>query len=417
MHSLKNKTQEYIVISMCAITVGIVAVAYGRLFNFCEEFFFKIYSNNPIIFCLFIPLIFLTASATVHIFSPEAQGSGIPAVLEAIEQISHTTEHKIKNENLVSLKTSFIKIISSCFGVMGGMSLGMEGPMIQVAASIFSFASLKIKSSHINRQIYLIAGGAAGIAAAFNTPIGGVAFALEELIEGPCVSFKQTILFSVILAGFTAIALEGNYLYFQINPDNISPLGILSETLLIAFIAGFMGSLFSKIISLPLQIRLPGRWWIKALYLGIFFSILVYSTNTLVCGAGINVLKDEIKKSPKELLLFFPLWKMLGTLLSYFSGMAGGIFAPSLSMGAGIGLSIAKIGHFTNIKTCALLGMVAFFSASVQAPMTAFIIVAEMTSEHRLILPFMLCALIGQIMGKLLMPTPLYRFLFARYLK
>jgi H+/Cl- antiporter ClcA len=113
--------------------------------------------------------------------------------------------------------------------------------------------------------------------------------------------------------------------------------------------------------------------------------------------------------------VLFPVFKLVTTVLSYLSGMAGGIFSPSLSIGAGIGISIAKVFHFSNFKTCALMGMVAFFSGVVQAPLTAVIIVTEMTDRHILILPFMVAAFIGQAIGRVIMPTPLYHFLAKKH--
>jgi H+/Cl- antiporter ClcA len=97
--------------------------------------------------------------------------------------------------------------------------------------------------------------------------------------------------------------------------------------------------------------------------------------------------------------------------------MAGGIFSPSLSIGAGLGISIAKLMHFENFRACALMGMVGFFSGVVQAPFTAVIIVTEMTDRHIMILPFMISAFIGQGIGKLLMPTPLYHYLAKRHVE
>jgi H+/Cl- antiporter ClcA len=95
--------------------------------------------------------------------------------------------------------------------------------------------------------------------------------------------------------------------------------------------------------------------------------------------------------------------------------MAGGIFSPSLSIGSGIGISLAKLFHFENFRTCALMGMVAVFSGVVQAPLTAVIIVTEMTDRHILILPFMVAAFLGQGIGKIIMPVPLYHFLARRH--
>ena len=120
--------------------------------------------------------------------------------------------------------------------------------------------------------------------------------------------------------------------------------------------------------------------------------------------------------SAESTQILFPVLKITTTILSYLSGMAGGIFSPCLSIGAGIGMSLAKIAHFANFKVCALIGMVAFFSATVQAPLTAVIIVMEMTDEHILIIPFMIAAFLAQGLAKHFMPEPLYKVL-ARQLE
>ena len=115
--------------------------------------------------------------------------------------------------------------------------------------------------------------------------------------------------------------------------------------------------------------------------------------------------------------VYFPILKLITTILSYLSGMAGGIFSPALSIGAGIGLTVAKVMHFENFRACALMGMVAFFSGAVQAPLTAVVIVMEMTDQHILILPFMIAAFLSHAIGKWMMPTPLYQFLAGRHVE
>jgi H+/Cl- antiporter ClcA len=308
-------------------------------------------------------------------------------------------------------------VISSTIGILGGASIGREGPTVQIASSVFAAIAKKTRKYAPNIELpsYLTAGAAAGVAAAFNTPLAGLTFAIEEVIDGAFGSFRQAMMISVILSGITAQALLGNYLYFG-HPSVSSPdLRVSYQALLIGISGGLLGGFFARALAFPNVVRLPRHWVLRAFVCGLVCSAIGWITHGTTSGSGYEATEAVLMgSSPETADLAFPIYKLVTTTLSYLSGMAGGLFSPSLSIGAGIGISIAKLLHFTNFRACALMGMVAFFSGVVQAPLTAVIIVTEMTDRHVLIIPFMVAAFVGQGSGRLIMPTPLYHFLAKR---
>jgi H+/Cl- antiporter ClcA len=221
---------------------------------------------------------------------------------------------------------------------------------------------------------------------------------------------------AVIIAGVSTQALSGNYLYFGRPADVKAPLLlIVPEGVVIGLLGGLMGGLFALVLSNPKFSRLPEHWLLRALTTGILCSAIGYATSGRTSGSGYESTKQMLEGSDGSLWLF-PFCKIITTSLSYLSGMAGGIFSPCLTIGAGLGLMVAQLGHLENFKTCALIGMVAFFSGAIRAPLTGVIIVMEMTDEHLLILPFMIAGYLANAVGRRLMPVPLYRRLAERYL-
>ena len=217
---------------------------------------------------------------------------------------------------------------------------------------------------------------------------------------------------AVILSGIAATALSGNYLYFGHPIVQTSSIILLPETIILGVIGGLMGGAFARLLAHPELVHLPSQPWKKALYCGILCSAIGFFSDGTTAGSGYEITRRFLESSSLEHWpMLFGLEKFVTTVLSYLSGMAGGIFSPCLSIGAGLGLSVAKLFHFANFKVCALLGMVAFFSGVIQAPLTAVIIIMEMTDEHILIIPFMVAAFLSRRIGQVFMPVPLYRFL------
>jgi len=307
-----------------------------------------------------------------------------------------------------------VKVLSTTAGFIGGASLGREGPTVQVASSVFAWIGKRtvgIRNGG-NLQTYLTAGASAGVAAAFNTPLAGITFALEELAEESFHHYKQWVILSVIIAGITAQAFLGDYLYFG-HPSVQSPnLIVVPEALALGLLGGLLGGLFGRLLDHRKIRFLPKSWWKKALLCGVLCAGINLATHGDTAGSGYEVTQRFFMGPPNaELPLFFVLEKLATTVLSYLSGMAGGIFSPCLSIGSGLGVLFAKIAHVENLKVCGLIGMVAFFSGVVQAPLTAVIIVVEMTDEHILIIPFLVAAFLAQRFAQILMPVPLYKHL------
>jgi H+/Cl- antiporter ClcA len=412
-----SSTSHHAAVWIAAIITGIMAVLYARLIGFVQRQYFGHFSGHPLLVSLLAPFFFLGAAALVRCFAPHAKGSGIPQVLEAIEEARAGTGPQNWNSPLVSIRTAAIKVVSSVVGILGGASIGREGPTIQIAASIFSFIGRYTGrfSASIGVRPFLTAGAAAGVAAAFNTPLAGITFAIEELIEEGFGAFRQMLMISVIVAGITSQAILGNYLYFGHPLVSKPDLNVVYEALIIGIAGGIAGGFFAKLLAYPQLTKLPKHWALRALICGVLCSLCSYFTHGATSGSGYEAARETLASdSLANYSTLFPILKMATTILSYLSGMAGGIFSPCLSIGSGLGTSLAELLHLPNFRVCSLIGMVAFFSGAIQAPFTAVIIVTEMTDEHILILPFMVAAFLGQSISRKIMPTPLYHFLAKR---
>jgi chloride channel protein, CIC family len=411
----RQKTYFQITIWSAAALVGIAAALFARLIALAQEFYFTLAHGHLYLVTIATPLLFVAATLIVERFGPEACGSGIPQVLEAID---HAHDSEVVEppwlSSLVSIRTAIVKVISSTIGILAGASIGREGPTVQIAASVFAwFGRITRKIfPEADFQTFVTAGAAAGVAAAFNAPLAGITFAIEEITEGMLGQFREMIMLAVILSGIAAMALSGNYLYFG-HPSVVgADASLIPETLILGIIGGVMGGAFARILAFPELVKLPPQPWKKALYCGILCAAVGLFSGGTTAGSGYEITRKFLESSSIDKWpLLFGLEKFFTSVLSYLSGMAGGIFSPCLSIGAGLGFSVAKLCHFANYKACALVGMVAFFSGVIQAPLTAVIIIMEMTDDHILIIPFMIAAFLARRIGKELMPVPLYRFL------
>jgi H+/Cl- antiporter ClcA len=400
---------------LAAIAVGLVAWLFTLASGKAQGLFISAFALQPLYACLAAPLLFLAAAWAVARFAPEARGSGIPQVLQAIDDAAENPAKPLDGA-LLSLKTVAVKIASALAALLGGASVGREGPTIQIASSLFALASRAVKRLVPLKDpaSFLVAGAAAGVAAAFNTPLAGIAFALEELAENSFVQFKGVVLLCVIVAGISARALGGDYLYFG-HPNAAEPsAGMLLFSLLAGLLGGLFGGLFSRLLAQKRPRLLPGPWWSKALACGALCAALAYATRGLTAGSGYEAARGFMDDPQAGLPLYFFPAKFMATVLSYLSGVAGGIFSPCLSIGAGMGASAGQLMQMPDLRACALVGMVAFFSGVVHAPLTAVIIIMEMTDQHLLIIPFMVAAFAAHALGKKIMPVPLYRHLASQ---
>jgi H+/Cl- antiporter ClcA len=397
------------------VTVGAVAVALALAADWVQAEFHLLVTRWRYASLIVTPLGFaLSVYLTNHYF-PNSQGSGIPQAIAARELSDQEARGR-----LVSVRIAVGKVLLTLVGLLCGASAGREGPTVQVGASIM-FAIGRMSP---RRQPGLIlAGAAAGVAAAFNTPLAGIVFGIEEMSRTFETRTSGLIIAAVIAAGLTSLALVGNYAYFGSTPEMLrNGLDWLAVPLC-GVAGGLAGGLFSRIVILMAR-GLPGVAGsaIKRNPVGFAFGCGlavalcgIVSGNTIY-GTGYGEVKAALESGAPLAMNFAPL-KFIATAFSTISGIPGGIFAPSLAVGAGLGANIAHFFPTAPIEPIILLGMVSYFAGVVQAPITAFVIVTEMTDNHAMVIPLMAASLIAYAASRLVCPEGIYHALAKGFLR
>jgi H+/Cl- antiporter ClcA len=355
---------------------------------------------------------------TRHVF-PGAQGSGIPQVIAALEM-----NDPRRVQSVLSLRVAAGKILLTLLGLACGASIGREGPTVQVGASIMqAFGRMLALPRLADQRALVLAGGAAGIAAAFNTPLAGIVFAIEELSRSFEHRTSGVVLTAVIIAGIATLALMGNYTYFGVT-SAVLPIGVgWAAVLFCAVAGGLAGGLFSEALIRAAR-GLPGRAGrfvaqrpvMFAALCGLALAVLGLVSDGATYGTGYAQARALVAGQSNLPEKFFVL-KLLATVVSYCSGIPGGIFAPSLAVGAGLGRAIAHLLPSAPPGAVVLLGMVAYFSGVVQAPITAAVIVMEMTDNQAMTIPLMATSFLAFGVSRLVCRRAIYGSLARRYLR
>ncbi|HHJ18177.1 MAG TPA: chloride channel protein [Gammaproteobacteria bacterium] len=397
-----------------AILVGLVASAFAISSEYADNWFHQLIEISPYAPFIICPLGLVLVSWLTRRFVPGAQGSGIPQSIAALQITEHTSRTA-----LLSFRIAIGKIFLTLLGLLSGASIGREGPTVHIGAAImFSLGRFaRFPHDYMDKGL-ILAGGAAGIAAAFNTPLAGIIFAVEEMGRSFEERTSGVLLTAVFLAGVTAIAIQGNYTYFGSTSAILETSQFLMPVLVCGVVGGLLGGLFSTTLIqgsrriAPLMKRRPVT---VAIVCGLGIAGAGFLSGNTAFGTGYQE-AEAIITGASTLPESYPLMKMLATLLSYLSGIPGGIFAPSLATGAGVGAEIASWMPGLPVSAIVILGMVGYFTGVVQTPITAFVIVMEMTDNHGLLLPLMATAFIAYITSRFVCPEPIYRVLALNFL-
>lgn len=420
---LKHNLLQAIPFWIGSVITGFFAVLYAQLFAWGENLMNFIFDWHAWMIFIIAPIGFVLSWWLVKEFAPNAKGSGIPQVMAAVE-LANPKEHK-KIRSLLSLKIIIFKIISSVVLVIGGGAVGREGPTIQIAGSVFRKVNEYLPDwwPKISKKNMIMTGAAAGLAAAFNTPLGGIVFAVEELSKTHINYFKTALFTAVIIAGLTAQTLAGSYLYLGYPKTNDVSLMVMFPIMLVAATAGIMASQLSVIM---LKINGWKKKTLKTDKANVAFLIvcaliiasIAYFINREILGSGKEIMERVLFTKDKHEDWYVPILRMLGPALSFTSGGAGGIFAPALSAGASIGSVISGIIHLTPNETNVVVlgGMVAFLTGITRAPFTSAIIVLEMTDRHSLIFHLMLAGMVSSITSIIVSRHSLYDVLKVNFL-
>lgn len=420
---LKNNLLQAIPFWIGSVITGFFAVMYAKIFAWGENLLHFMLNWHDWMIFLIAPVGFVLSWWLVKEFAPNAKGSGIPQVMAAVE-LANPKEHK-KIRSLLSLKIIVFKIISSVVLVIGGGAVGREGPTIQISGSVFRKVNEYLPDwwPKISKKNMIMTGAAAGLAAAFNTPLGGIVFAVEELSKTHINYFKTALFTAVIIAGLTAQTLAGSYLYLGYPKTGDVSLMVMFPIILVGGIAGILAS------QLAVTMLKMSDWKKRklktdranVLFLvgcALLIACISFFISREILGSGKEIMERVLFTKDKHEDWYVPILRMLGPALSFTSGGAGGIFAPALTAGASIGSVISGVIHLTPNETnvVILAGMVAFLTGITRAPFTSAIIVLEMTDRHSLIFHLMLAGMVSSLFSILVSRHSLYDVLKMNFL-
>lgn len=420
---LKQNLLQALPFWIASLITGLIAVIYTKLYAWAEQARTYIFHHSEALIFILAPLCFVVAWWLVIKFSPNAKGSGIPQVMAAIELANPKQNYLV--DKLLGLRIIVIKIASSLIMVFGGGVIGREGPTIQIAGSVFRKINQWLPSwwPKISKRNMVMTGAAAGLAAAFNTPLGGIVFAVEELTKTHISYFKTALFTAVIIAGLTAQGLLGPYLYLG-YPDvtNISA-SIFFGVIAVAIISGLAGSAMSKLMLIlnkwKSTFRFRYQHLLYVLGCGFIIAAFAFFITDKSLGSGKEYMTTVLFSPDKYSAWYIPFLRISGSVLSFTTGAAGGVFAPALSSGASIGSVLAHWFHVSPADSNLLIlcGMVGFLTGVTRTPFTASILVLEMTDRHNVIFQLMLAGMIAGIASMLIDRHSLYDHLKVQYIK
>lgn len=354
-------------------------------------------------------------------YAPKAAGSGIPQIKAAYSL----------GAGGVRFRDAAAKFVICTIQIGSGASLGREGPTVQICAGIATSLGRWLALSPTNLRKLIPVGASAGIAAAFNAPIAAVTFTIEEVVG----TLDQTVLSGVVVAAALAAVVEHSLL--GESPILMTPLGAglhhvtsLPLYALLGIAAGLVSIVFRDAI---LQARHrfiaakripdPLKPAIGGLATGLFAALALFAASESgIAGGGYETLTRALAGSLSlHVLAILLVLKLIATVASYSSGGAGGIFAPTLFIGAMLGglvggLDVALLDHAPSeeLTSFALVGMGALFAGVIRAPITSVLIIFEMTHGYGLVLPLMIANSVAYLIARHVRPMPIYEALLEQ---
>lgn len=394
-----------------AVLVGMAAVFFAKAADYAFELFRGVASHGWWVPLLITPATFALLCWATQGALKATRGSGIPQAIAALN-----VEDESFRMRLLSLKVAVGKMALTLAALLGGASVGREGPTVHVGAGLlYSLGRRFGFDEPAAAGRFILAGSAAGLAAAFNTPLAGVVFAIEEMSGKFEHRMSGTLLTAVVVAGMVSLGLVGNYAYFG-DIAAALPFGKTWIAVgLTGVIGGLAGGLFARLIVPSAQGmrgalgRLRARNPVLfAAACGVALVLLsMLSTNGLY-GTGYAQARD-ILEGHSDTGPWFGVLKFLGNIASSWAGIPGGIFSPALAVGAGLGGNIATVLPSADVSAVVLLGMAAYLAGVTQSPLTAAIISLELTANRQMALPILAACLLARAVSSLICRVPVYR--------
>ncbi|HWG68035.1 MAG TPA: chloride channel protein [Steroidobacteraceae bacterium] len=400
-----------------AIIVALAAILFAKASGWAYRLFQLILGYGVWIPLLLTPAVFgLLAWATEGRLRA-ARGSGIPQVIASL-----SIEDEAFRNRMLALPIAVSKMLLTLIALAAGASIGREGPTVHVGAGLFySFGRRFGFTDPKAASRFILAGGAAGIAAAFNTPLAGVVFAIEELAGTFEHRFSGLLLTAVIIGGVVSLGIMGDYSYFG-RVEVSLPLGRAWLAVLLAgVICGLLGGAFARLILLGRQgpLGYVGRLRARAPVLfaigcGLTLALIGIASHGSVYGTGYDQARAFVQESNITPGEGFGIAKLLANVVAYWAGIPGGIFSPALAVGAGLGHNIAYFLPGVPVSAVVLLGMSAYLAGVTGAPLTSAVIAMELTNNQDMVIPIMTACLLARAAASLISPIPVYKDFAAR---
>lgn len=394
-----------------AITIGLMAILFAKAADLATDAFAAINTALPLLPLVMTPVGFAAIVWTTNRYAPAARGSGIPQVIAARQAPQQALG------GLLAVPTVLAKAGLTLVSLLLGASTGREGPTVQLAAALMAVWHRLLRVPM--RSSMIIAGGAAGVAAAFNTPLAGIAFAIEELAAAYEQRMALLVMTAILISGAVAAGLAGDYVYFGVIGASLPVGAVLIVAPVAGVLGGVTGGLFSRLVLGTARAttgvigRARQRPVLFAGLCGVVVALLGFLTQrTWGTGYGQARAMMEGINAP----IWFGFAKFTTTLATAIAGMPGGIFAPSLSTGAGFGNMLRWLFPGEPGGAVVLLGMVAYFTGVVRAPLTAVFILTEATASRGLMLPLMAAALVADQASRMVCKEKLYNGLAQTFL-
>jgi H+/Cl- antiporter ClcA len=391
---MKEKILPFCYAALIVIVSALFISDYCWLFDDFSMMAKKRLLEHPLLTFFVTPFIFWISAYLCRRYSPTASGLHLPT---ALKQLEKNPDDFSKVSPFLNLRFVLVKTASSLLANFGGGALGREGPGVHISAGLFAILSQRYKKflPKISLESWVLSGAAVGLATVFNAPFAAVMFVVERLSVEAWKNFKQKIsatLFAILI--------------FEIFFHKSSPVFIFrsvefkvgGEIILLFFVAKFCGILafFFKFITQNLYkkiLNIESNWWHAVpLISGFLVALISFYCGIYSFGGGIETIKQTLA-SPEPFLSYTELFgRILNTILTFISGCAGGLIAPAMAIGVGIGSVVANMFSGFDIGIFLLVGMAAFLGAILEKPVTAAFIVLEVTNQNFKNLPVLIIA-------------------------
>ncbi len=400
----KNASKDHHIIDLKGFLLSIFVTSITALFliSYCILFDdFGLFAKqrlleNPLITFFITPVLFWVSAYLCRAFSPKASGNHLQ---QAINQLKQEPDNFKKVENLLSIRLVMIKALSSLSSTLGGGALGKEGPSVHIASGIFATFADKYRNilPKICISTWVSAATGAGLAVAFNAPIAGIVFVAEKLSKARIQNTKTHMIWTLVIISIVTIIFYKpeplftfHNLSFRLGNESFSLIILAIFCGILAFLFQVTNNYFYEKFS-----KISSNWWhLVPIVAGILVCFINFFCGIYSFSGGIITAQDTLTSSSAFLSYEEVFGRILNTILTFISGCAGGLIAPAISIGAGLGSIASNFATNVDLGVFLLIGMTSFLAAILGEPIAAAFVIFETTGQNIENVPFLASAAI-----------------------